>query len=276
MNANPASEDGPIIDFDAMCVLCSANAAFVLRHDRAGRFRLASMQGDIGAALYRRFGIDPANPESLIVVDGDRALQNSDAVLAIWAGLDRPWNALSSYDAPLPQAETFEVYPNRDSVPFIEDYRFDPAWPVRDFVRGTLRLNGWSDAWADVFAEIESLSGPEGDARLKEMSDQFWAENAYDDGEPDRVVLCVELKAAKDGKIVWHKSYVMDAWGDARGTAMARLVSVPVSLAVEAVLTRAVPAGVTAAPSDPRLVGKWMDEIGRLAQHLAIVDRTTV
>ena len=85
-----------------------------------------------------------------------------------------------------------------------------------------------------------------------------------------------ELKAAKDGKIVWHKSYVMDAWGDARGTAMARLVSVPVSLAVEAVLTRAVPAGVTAAPSDPRLVGKWMDEIGRLAQHLAIVDRTTV
>ncbi|MCD1624763.1 MAG: saccharopine dehydrogenase family protein [Paracoccaceae bacterium] len=190
--------------------------------------------------------------------------------------VDRPWNALSSYDAPLPQAETFEVYPNRDSVPFIEDYRFDPAWPVRDFVRGTLRLNGWSDAWADVFAEIESLSGPEGDARLKEMSDQFWAENAYDDGEPDRVVLCVELKAAKDGKIVWHKSYVMDAWGDARGTAMARLVSVPVSLAVEAVLTRAVPAGVTAAPSDPRLVGKWMDEIGRLAQHLAIVDRTTV
>jgi saccharopine dehydrogenase-like NADP-dependent oxidoreductase len=188
--------------------------------------------------------------------------------------VDRPWNALSSYDAPLPQAETFEVYPNRDSVPFIEDYRFDPAWPVRDFVRGTLRLNGWSDAWADVFAEIETLTGPEGDARLKEMSDQFWNENAYDDGEPDRVVLCVELKAAKDGKTVWHKSYVMDAWGDARGTAMARLVSIPVSLAVEAVLAREVPAGVSAAPSDPKLVGKWMAEIGKLAQHLEIVDRT--
>jgi predicted DCC family thiol-disulfide oxidoreductase YuxK len=78
-----------------MCVLCSANAAFVLRHDRAGRFRLASMQGEAGAALYRRFGIDPANPETMIVVDGDRALRDSDAVLAIWAGLDRPWNALA-------------------------------------------------------------------------------------------------------------------------------------------------------------------------------------
>lgn len=97
MSANPASEDGPIIVFDAMCVLCSANAAFVLRHDRAGRFRLASMQGETGAALYRRFGIDPANPESLIVVEGDRALQDSDAVLAIWAGLDRPWKALALF-----------------------------------------------------------------------------------------------------------------------------------------------------------------------------------
>ncbi len=187
--------------------------------------------------------------------------------------VDRPWNALSSYDAPLPTPETFEVYPNRDSIPFIEDYRFDPAWPVRDFVRGTLRLNGWSDAWADVFAEIETLSGPEGDARLKDMSDQFWSENAYDEGEPDRVVLCVELKAEKEGKTVWHKSYVMDAWGDARGTAMARLVSIPVSLAVEAVLAREIPAGVSAAPSDPRVVTRWMAEIDKLAQQLQIVDR---
>ena len=88
---------GPIIVFDAMCVLCSANAAFVLRHDRAGRFRLASMQGDIGAALYRQFGIDPANPETLIVVEDGWALRDSDAVLAIWAGLDRPWNGLAAF-----------------------------------------------------------------------------------------------------------------------------------------------------------------------------------
>jgi saccharopine dehydrogenase (NADP+, L-glutamate forming) len=188
--------------------------------------------------------------------------------------VDRPWNALSSYDAPLPTPETFEVYPNRDSVPFIADYHFGADWKVRDFVRGTLRLNGWSEAWADVFAEIETLSGPEGDARLKEMSDQFWNENAYDEGEPDRVVLCVELKAARDGKTVWHKSYVMDAWGDARGTAMARLVSVPVSLAVESVLAGAIPAGVSAAPSDPQVVESWMGEIGKLAQQLQIVDRT--
>jgi predicted DCC family thiol-disulfide oxidoreductase YuxK len=90
-------DQGPIIVFDTMCVLCSANAAFVLRHDHVGRFRLASMQDATGIALYRKFGIDPANPETLIVVEGDRALRDSDAVLAIWAGLDRPWNGLALF-----------------------------------------------------------------------------------------------------------------------------------------------------------------------------------
>ena len=184
----------------------------------------------------------------------------------------RPWDAISSYSAPLPVPETFEVYPNRDSLPFIEDYRFDPAWPVKEFVRGTLRLNGWTEAWGEVFSEIETLEGPEGDARLKEMSDTFWNENAYDEGEPDRVVLCVGLKAEKAGVPVWHKTYVMDAWGDARGTAMARLVSVPVSLAVEAVLNREIPAGVSPAPHDPKLVSRFLVEVDRLAQHLQVVD----
>ena len=146
--------------------------------------------------------------------------------------------------------ETFEVYPNRDSLPFMAEYGFEPHWTVKAFVRGTLRLNGWADAWKDVFAEIETLEGAAGEARLKDMSDQFWTDNAYDEGEPDRVVLCVGLKAEKDGQEVWHQTYVMDAWGDARGTAMARLVSVPVSLAVEAVLARRIPAGVHAAPFD--------------------------
>ncbi|WP_300546652.1 saccharopine dehydrogenase family protein [Roseovarius sp.] len=184
----------------------------------------------------------------------------------------RPWDAISSYSAPLQTPETFEVYPNRDSLPFIEDYRFDAAWRVKEFVRGTLRLNGWSEAWRDVFAEIETLEGPEGDARLKEMSDTFWNENAYDEGEPDRVVMCVGFKAEKAGVPVWHKTYVMDAWGDERGTAMARLVSVPVSLAVEAVLNREIPVGVTPAPHDPKLVNRFLAEVDRLAQHLQVVD----
>ena|SRR5210317_2257549 len=188
--------------------------------------------------------------------------------------VDRPWDAISSYEAPLPTPETFEVYPNRDSLPFMAQYHFDPEWNVREFVRGTLRLNGWADAWADVFSEIETLSGEAGDTRLKEMSDQFWAENAYGKNDPDRVVLCVSLQAEQNGKTVWHQTYAMDAWGTEASTAMARLVSKPVSFGIKAVLANQIPTGVTAAPDDPKLVDAWLSEIAKLAQHLEIVDHT--
>ena len=184
----------------------------------------------------------------------------------------RPWDAISSYTAPLRNPESFEVYPNRDSLPFMKEYGFDSGWRVKEFVRGTLRLNGWAEAWKDVFAEVETLEGAAGDARLKEMSDTFWAENAYAEGEPDRVVMCVSLKVEAGGGTVWHKTYVMDAWGDEKGTAMARLVSIPLSLAIESVARGEMPAGVSAAPSDLALVARYLGEVDKLAQHLSVVD----
>jgi predicted DCC family thiol-disulfide oxidoreductase YuxK len=87
----------PIIVFDAECVLCSANARFVLHYDRQGKFRLASMQGEVGQMLYRHFGIDPSNPETLIVVTGDTALRDSAAIFAIWWGLGWPWRLLTMF-----------------------------------------------------------------------------------------------------------------------------------------------------------------------------------
>ncbi|WP_353474439.1 saccharopine dehydrogenase C-terminal domain-containing protein [Salipiger sp. H15] len=180
----------------------------------------------------------------------------------------RPWDALTRYDAPLDPPESFEVYPNRDSLPFLEQYEFGADWKVKDFVRGTLRLNGWSEAWKEIFAEVETAD----DARLAQMAADLLAQNAYAEGEPDRVVLCVTLKAEKADETVWHKTWVMDAWGDARGSAMARLVSMPVSWAIEAVLNREIKPGVSAAPSDPRLVTRWLGGVETLAQRLMRVD----
>ena len=86
-----------IILFDAECILCSANAQFVLKYDHARRFRLASMQGATGARLFRKFGLDPADPTSIIVVTGETARIDSNAVLAIYAGLGWPWKALAAF-----------------------------------------------------------------------------------------------------------------------------------------------------------------------------------
>jgi hypothetical protein len=104
------------------------------------------------------------------------------------------------------------------------------------------------------------------------MAAGFWRDNAYAEGEPDRVVLFVSLRADRDGKPVHHETWALDAHGDVRGTAMGRLVSVPVSLAVEAVLNRQIPAGVHAAPHDARLLANWLAEVGRLSQYMARID----
>lgn len=186
--------------------------------------------------------------------------------------VDRPWHAIEPYDAPLPVPERFEVYPNRDSTAFVGQYGFDPDWTLRDFVRGTIRLKGWAEAWAPVFAEVEGLTGPEGDARLREMAEEFWSQHAYAEGEPDRVVLFVRLGATRDGQPVFDKEWVLDAQGNDKGTAMAQLVSIPVAMAVEAVLAGAFPPGVHAAPDDPDLVGRWLVEVGEIADHMAKVN----
>jgi predicted DCC family thiol-disulfide oxidoreductase YuxK len=101
--------DGRIILFDAECVLCSANAHFVLKHDRKKAFYLASMQGEVGSELFRRHGLDPADPTTILVIDGDTVHKDSDAVLSIYEGLGMPWK-LATVFRPIPTFLRDPVY----------------------------------------------------------------------------------------------------------------------------------------------------------------------
>uniref|UniRef100_UPI003B01D1B2 saccharopine dehydrogenase C-terminal domain-containing protein n=1 Tax=Kiloniella sp. TaxID=1938587 RepID=UPI003B01D1B2 len=187
--------------------------------------------------------------------------------------VSRPWDAVQSYEIALEKgAETFEVYPNRDSYLFMKEYGFGSGWNMDLFVRGTLRYGGWSTAWADLFKEIETLEGEAGDKRLAEISADLWDKYSLKEGEHDRVVLSVDLWAEKDGVRVYDKSYVMDAYGDDNHTAMARLVSTPVSYAIEAVLNGEIAPGVSAAPSDVKVAGKWLEDLQAAGEKMAIVD----
>ncbi|MEL7218910.1 MAG: DCC1-like thiol-disulfide oxidoreductase family protein, partial [Pseudomonadota bacterium] len=73
----------------------SANAQFVLKYDRAGKFRMAAMQDAVGTRLMREAGLDPHDPESFVLLDsadnGGRVWKNSDAVLHMWSELGWPW-----------------------------------------------------------------------------------------------------------------------------------------------------------------------------------------
>ena len=179
-----------------------------------------------------------------------------------------PYREIDTY---LVNGEPFEAFPNRDSLPFIRQYGIGENWLIEDFVRGTLRLNGWAEAWQGIFDTVENATGAEGEQRLAELSEELWRQHQYAEGEPDRVVLSVELSARdKTGKQVWGRQYLLDSVGDDSGSAMARLVSVPVSLVVEAIMNGEVEAGVTPVPSDREHVDRWIELLRSSGENIVL------
>lgn len=85
-------DDRPIIVFDGLCALCSGWAQFVLRFDRAKRFRLLTAQSPLGRAIYAHYGLDPADYETNILLADGRAWFKSEACLRMIEGLGMPWS----------------------------------------------------------------------------------------------------------------------------------------------------------------------------------------
>jgi saccharopine dehydrogenase (NADP+, L-glutamate forming) len=152
----------------------------------------------------------------------------------------RPWEATSAY--PLGD-EVFEVFPNRDSVPFIDQYALPGAWTPETFVRGTLRLSGWRAAWDGVF-EVLRAGDP---ARIDALAADLAARYPMRPGDHDRVVLVVELDVGGS----YYERYLLDVTGDERESAMARSVSLPLAYGVGEILAGRSPAGLHRALPDP-------------------------
>lgn len=122
---------------------------------------------------------------------------------------DRPWTATRPHAV---DGESFEVYPNRDSVPFVAQYGLPPAWKPQTFVRGTLRLDGWLTAWAPVFAE---LAGDD-DQRIAALARELAARYPTTDADRDRVVLAVSLDVHAGSGEAWSGRYLLDTVGTER------------------------------------------------------------
>ncbi len=187
-----------------------------------------------------------------------------------------PWEALADYSIDLPNGqETFQCYPNRDSLPFIAQYQLNNE-NVQQFVRGTLRLAGWSTAWAGLFDQVASLTSAAcvatAEQALKTISEELERKYSYAEHEPDRVVLHVELVAKKAGKNLWQQSYLLDSCGNEKGQAMARLVSIPVSFAIESVINGTAKVGVSAAPHQTDEVAMWMNKLTDMGEEITLVN----
>lgn len=165
--------------------------------------------------------------------------------------VDRPWEATRPHTL---AGEKFEAYPNRDSVPFVTQYEIPQAWRPDEFIRGTLRLDGWRDAWAPVFAVLR-----EGDAdRVTALAEDLGRRYPTTQDDRDRVILSVALTVRPDGGQPWSGSYLLDTTGDVQESAMARCVSVPLACAVADILASATTPGLHRAASDPTTVSRWL------------------
>ncbi|MYS94495.1 MULTISPECIES: saccharopine dehydrogenase family protein [Streptomyces] len=169
---------------------------------------------------------------------------------------DRPWEATRRH---VLDGETFEVYPNRDSVPFVEQYGLPDAWAPRTFVRGTLRLEGWLRAWDGVFEELKRGD----DARITALAQELAAAYPTTDDDRDRVVLAVSLDVRAETGRSWAGGYLLDLVGDERESAMARCVSRTLALGVRHVLAGSLPPGLNRAAETAARSGQWLRELAR-------------
>ncbi len=88
-----AFPDGLMV-FDGVCNFCSAQVQFILRADRQGAIRFTATQSPYGQYLAKELGLDAENPSTFIFFDNGRPLYKSDAAIAIFKRLRRPWRWL--------------------------------------------------------------------------------------------------------------------------------------------------------------------------------------
>ena len=88
------AQSSTIILFDGVCNLCSGVVRFVIARDPHARFRFAALQSDAARRACAEVGATPpaaVDPDTIIVIADGRALERSDAALAIASRLPFPW-----------------------------------------------------------------------------------------------------------------------------------------------------------------------------------------
>ena len=104
-----------IVLYDGVCGLCNRLVQFLLKRDKRGRLRFASLQSEFAERVLARHGIDPKDLDTVqVVVNYDRpyeqVVNRSDAVLRAGQELGLPWNILARVARIVPRPLRDVVY----------------------------------------------------------------------------------------------------------------------------------------------------------------------
>jgi predicted DCC family thiol-disulfide oxidoreductase YuxK len=81
----------PILLFDGVCNLCSGSVQFVLKRNRKGNVRFASLQSDFGKEVLQRSNLPHTYLKSLVLIEHGKTYVKSDAALHLAKHLDGFW-----------------------------------------------------------------------------------------------------------------------------------------------------------------------------------------
>ena len=85
------SDMARVVVFDGLCHVCSGGVRFVLRHPVDPPFEMVPMQSDRGRRLLAAHGIEPEDPTTFLVLDGGRAMTESDGCIHVATQLGGAW-----------------------------------------------------------------------------------------------------------------------------------------------------------------------------------------
>jgi len=77
-----------LILFDGVCNLCNSAVQYVIRHDKKGRFKFASLQSETGKKIISEFNLPPNDPDSFVLIQNNQAFIKSTAAIKVAKQLD--------------------------------------------------------------------------------------------------------------------------------------------------------------------------------------------
>ena len=83
--------ENPVILFDGVCNLCERSVQLVIRNDREGLFRFASLQSDYAQDLLQRFDYRSDELSSVLLIADEVLYRKSRAALHIARRMDGIW-----------------------------------------------------------------------------------------------------------------------------------------------------------------------------------------
>lgn len=90
-------ENHAIVLFDGECRFCNGSVNFIIEHDKDGYFKFAPNQSEIAQDLFKKYNVDKANIDSLVLIEDEKVYIYSTGALRIARKLNGLWSVFYGF-----------------------------------------------------------------------------------------------------------------------------------------------------------------------------------